>query len=103
METPTLERIKECQELSLDLGDFLEWLKEHYIILDKSRPRSEDERAVVDAIGCGDYIDTQKTLADYFHIDLEEAEREKAAILELLRENPSNNVTHGEDRKDDII
>lgn len=87
VKTPMLDKIKACEELSLDLGEFLEWLSGRFLLLDRSRKRAEDEQAVIDALGAGDNISIEKILADYFHIDLMEAERERAALLKAIRKD----------------
>ena len=78
VETPTLDRMLEIQEQSQLCGDFLRWLESKYAMFELRTPREEAYY-----IGAGDYINTEKLLAEYFGIDLVEAERERKAIIEM--------------------
>jgi hypothetical protein len=77
---PTLLRMKELEDESQKLGEFFEWLQSKYCIFDKRVGR--DEPVFREAV---DYIDIEKLLADYFNIDLKEAEKERLQILEVER------------------
>lgn len=79
--TPTLDRMVEIQEQSQLCGEFLEWLQNKYTMFDKKIKR---ESPFMDVMrDTGDYINIEKILAEFFGIDLEEAEREKELLLEL--------------------
>lgn len=78
--TPTLDKMIEIQEQSQLCGEFLEWLQSRYAMFDKKQKRDSGV-----FIGNGDYIYTEKVLADFFEIDLEEAEREKEIIFSGIK------------------
>lgn len=78
--TPTLDKMIEIQEQSQLCGEFLEWLQSRYAMFDKKQKRDSGV-----FIGNGDYIYTEKVLADFFEIDLEEAEREKETIFSGIK------------------
>lgn len=78
--TPMLDRMFAVKELSETCGDFLEWLMHRYDIFDPKVPRE-----TLGYIGHGDYINKEQVLADFFSIDLEEAEKEKEMILRNLQ------------------
>lgn len=80
--TPTLDRILEIQEYSELCGEFLDWFLCKYAVFERKQKR---ESPFVNAYGAGDYINKEKLLAEFFEIDLEEAEREKQSIIESLR------------------
>lgn len=81
MNYPTLERMKEIEEQSQLLGEFLEWLHSKYFMIDK---KSKFETAKI-PFGFDSFIDIEKLLAEYFGIDLVEAEKERLQILSDLR------------------
>lgn len=80
IETPMLERMREVQEESQLCGEFLEWLQGKFAMFKK---RATEEEAYY--IGSGEYINTEKILAEFFDIDLVQAEREKRLLLESIR------------------
>ena len=81
--TPTLDRMLEIQEQSQLCGEFLEWLQSKYSMYDKKIKR---ESPFIDVMrDTGDYINTEKLLAEFFDIDLEEADKEKSMLLEAER------------------
>ena len=81
--TPTLDRMVEVQEQSQLCGEFLEWLQSKYTMFDKKIKR---ESPFMDVMrDTGDYINTEKLLAEFFGIDLEEADKEKSMLLEVER------------------
>lgn len=41
-------------------------------------------------IGSGDYINTEEVLAEFFGIDLVQAEKEKRMLLRQIRDNNKN-------------
>ena len=81
---PTLERMFELQEQSQVCGEFLAWLQKKYAMFERKISREEPVY-----YGAGDYINTEKLLAEFFGIDLEEAEKERG---QLLQKTKSENV-----------
>lgn len=81
MNTPTLDRMLEIQEQSELCGEFLDWFLHRFTVFKRKQRR---ESAFVDADGAGDYINKEKLLAEFFDIDLEEAERERQSMLRSL-------------------
>lgn len=79
--TPILDRMLEIQQQSELCGKFLDWLLYKYTLFERKQKR---ESPFVNADGAGDYINKEKLLAEFFEIDLEEAEREKESILKSL-------------------
>ena len=77
--TPTLDKMLEIQEQSQLCGEFLEWLQRKYAIFEIKVARDNPFYE-----GVGDYINTEKLLAEFFGIDLEEAERERELLLQEL-------------------
>ncbi len=81
--TPTLDRMLDVQEQSQLCGEFLEWLLSKYTIYDKKMKR---ESPFMDVMrDCGDYINKEKLLAEFFEIDLDEAEKERQLLLNNSR------------------
>lgn len=80
MNTPTLDRMLEIQEQSELCGKFLDWLLYKYTLFERKQKR---ESPFVNADGAGDYINKERLLAEFFDIDLDEAEREKAQLLQI--------------------
>lgn len=78
IETPTLDRMVEIQEQSQLCGEFLDWFLRKYTVFDRKQKR---ESPFADVMGNGDYINKEKLLAEFFDIDLVEAEKERQAIL----------------------
>ena len=80
--TPTLDRMVEIQEQSQLCGEFLEWLQSKYTMFDKKIKR---ESPFMDVMrDNGDYVNTEKLLAEFFGIDLDEANKEKSMLLRTL-------------------
>lgn len=79
--TPILDKMLEIQEQSEVYGEFLDWFLYRYTVFERKQKR---ESPFVDAYGAGDYINKEKLLAEFFDIDLEEAEREKELLLKSL-------------------
>lgn len=70
-----LERMAQVRKRSQIIGEFLEWLRSKYTICKSS--------------GHGYYPalkSTEELLAEYFEIDLEQAERERRELLRQIRE-----------------
>lgn len=79
MNTPTLDRMLEIQEQSELCGEFLDWFLYKYTAFEKK----QRETPFVNVYGSGDYINKERLLAEFFDIDLDEAEREKAQLLQI--------------------
>lgn len=80
--TPTLDKMIEIQEQSQLCGEFLDWFLCKYTVFDRNQKR---ENPFTNVMGNGDYIDKEKLLAEFFDIDLDEAEREKDMLLQIER------------------
>lgn len=78
--TSTLDRMVEIQEQSQLCGEFLDWFLGKYTVFDRKQKR---ENPFADVMGNGDYINKEKLLAEFFGIDLDEAEREKDILLQI--------------------
>lgn len=81
IETPTLDRMVEIQEQSQLCGEFLDWFLRKYTVFDRKQKRKSP---FADVMGNGDYINKEKLLAEFFDIDLVEAEKERQAILDNI-------------------
>ena len=81
-ETPTLEKMKSVSEDSQKIGEFLDWLREEGISLCKYHDDEEqDYREQYFPIS----ESFEKLLAKYYGVNLEDAEKERCAILEHIR------------------
>lgn len=70
------------------------WKNIRYFIQSKYAMFSKSvQREQFGFVGAGDYINPEKLLADFFGIDLEQAERERQHILTKINEASHN--THG--------
>lgn len=88
--TPTLDRMLEIQEQSQLCGEFLDWLLSKYTMYDKKMKR---ESPFMDVMrDCGDYINKEKLLAEFFDIDLDEAEKEKTICLKAVVDYNKENL-----------
>ena len=81
LKTPTLDEMIEIQEQSQLCGEFLDWFLRKYTVFDRKQKR---ESPYANVMGNGDYINKEKLLAEFFDIDLDEAEREKDMLLQSL-------------------
>lgn len=81
MNTPTLSKMLEIQEDSQLCGEFLDFLLNRFSMFDRKLTR---ETPYMDVMGTGDYINKEKLLAEFFDIDLEEAEKEKQQCLQAV-------------------
>lgn len=79
--TLTLDKMVEIQEQSQLCGEFLDWFLRKYTVFDRKQKR---ESPYANIMGNGDYINKEKLLAEFFNIDLDEAEREKDMLLQSL-------------------
>lgn len=77
---PMLEKIKAVEPASRICGDFLDFIRSKYVLFDSSLPREQ-----FGYVGAGDHINSEKLLAEFFDIDLEQAEEERQQILKSLR------------------
>lgn len=80
-DTPMLDRMLEIREQSELCGEFLNFLLYKYTLFERKQKR---ESPFVNADGAGDYINKEKLLAEFFDIDLDEAEMEREHILKSL-------------------
>lgn len=84
IDTSTLNRMLEIREQSQFCGEFLEWLQSKYTMYDK---KIKHESPFMDVMrDTGDYINTEKLLAEFFDIDLDEVEKEKEMCLKTVVE-----------------
>ena len=79
--TPTLDKMREVKDQSQAIGEFLEWLA------------SEKNVHLAQSVDGHNYpqhfpYQTEALLAEFFDIDLNEAEAEKRAILDHIRSQP---------------
>lgn len=81
LKSPTLDKMVEIQEQSQLCGEFLDWFLRKYTVFDRKQKR---ESPYANVMGNGDYINKEKLLAEFFDIDLDEAEREKDMLLQSL-------------------
>lgn len=82
IEAPMLDRMIEIQEQSQLCGEFLDWFLRKYTVFDRKQKR---ESPFANVMGSGDYINKEKLLADFFDIDLVEAEKERQTILDAMQ------------------
>ena len=80
--TPALDKQSQAiNDGSETIGDFLEWLKSHgYVIAEYKENRFSVAGFLEPA-----YKPTERLLAEYFDVDLDECEREREALVEWLR------------------
>ena len=90
MNTPTLDRMLEIQEQSELCGDFLDWFLCKYAVFEIRQKR---ESPFVNADGAGDYINKERLLAEFFDIDLYEAERDKTQLLQIEQNKLFQNMS----------
>ena len=84
VETPMLDKMLKVQEESQICGEFLEWLQARYALFKLNVPRENPY-----FIGSGDYINTEHLLAEFFGIDLAQAEEERLKIIEEQKQHNS--------------
>lgn len=80
IKTPNLDKIKSLQDQTQLCGEFLEWLQNKYAMFERNITREDPFY-----VGTGDYINVEKVLAEFFEINLAEAEKEKEFLLEMIR------------------
>lgn len=76
---PTLEKLRKVEGKSHLCGEFLDFIRSKYVLFDPAIPREQ-----FGYVGSGDYINSEKLLAEFFGIDLEQAEEERQQILKSL-------------------
>lgn len=76
---PMLEKLRRVEGKSHLCGEFLDFIRSKYVLFDRSIPREQ-----FGYVGSGDYINPEKLLAEFFDIDLEQAEEERQQILKSL-------------------
>lgn len=81
--TPTLDKMVAIQEQSQLCGEFLDWFLDKYTVFDRKQKR---ESPCANVMGNEDYINKEKLLAEFFNIDLNEAEREKDMLLFQIKQ-----------------
>lgn len=79
--TPTLDKMMTVKDESQKIGNFIEWLQAEHIVLAKY----QKVRGYREELLLPEHFTTEKLLARYFGIDLEEAERERCKILAGIR------------------
>lgn len=92
MKTPTLDKMREVQPISQQIGHFLVWLNEQGIELAKTHEHSDgcEDDDGDRACGYRKYelehypYQIENILALYFEIDLKEADKEKERIYASL-------------------
>jgi len=86
MNYPEHEKLKEVQDQSQIIGEFLEWLRSKYELCEFKDECSE-------CMDCGETVEgyypinfnIEKILANYYEIDLDKLEQEKRKMLESLK------------------
>ena len=72
VKTPMLDKMLEIQGESQICGEFLDYLQTRYAMFEIKTPREEPFYH-----GVGDYINTEKILAEFFGIDLRTSREKK--------------------------
>lgn len=94
IKTPALDKLLEVQD-QMDLcRNFLEYFLKNYSAFEKKCPR---ESVFADVSGAGDYINVDKLLADFFEIDLPQAEKEREALFVYIKETTHHRKAHNDD------
>jgi hypothetical protein len=91
--TPMLAKMQSVKTQSQAIGEFIEWLATRYTICERHEHDENDCRGVSGYRICGfregeffpATIQIERLLAEFFEINLDEADREKRAILEALQ------------------
>ncbi len=91
-QTPELDKLHAVKDKSQACGEFVEWLKEHKIVLAKIHEHTDHCYEDGDRV-CGaskdelvlDMTRLEKHLANFFEIDLDKVEAEKRALLDEIR------------------
>lgn len=89
--TPETDKMLAVKDQSTAIGGFLEWLDEKGWWICRSATQEDTRDDLGESTGTreGDLLPVYKSieilLAEYFNIDLKQAEKEKKALLESLR------------------
>lgn len=78
-EYPMLDKIEKNQGKLNLCGDFLDFVRSKYVLFNPNTPMEQ-----LGYIGASDHIDYNKLLAEFFEIDLEQAEEERQQFLKSL-------------------
>jgi ribonuclease HI len=78
LRTPELDKVKNIQEKSQAIGEFLEWMGCNGIHLAKYHENSDYLRE--------HRVSKESLIAEFFHIDLKKVEEERQQLLESCRE-----------------
>ncbi len=101
---PEHDKLHKVVDESQAVGEFLEWLQgKKEVVLCKWKEWEEEERCIPVRQPDGSleetrmythkahmpiYTSTEKLLAEFFEIDLDKIEKEKQAMIEVLRNSP---------------
>lgn len=80
-EYPECEKLAQVSEKSQELGYFLEWLMQRCVLAEWD----ESEEGGTDDILYPIHKSIEQILAEYFHIDMDKVNEERAQILKELR------------------
>lgn len=81
VKTPELNKMRAVNKDSQKIGEFLEWLNEHEIIL----TREDEDASLCELFEISE--SNEQLLANYFEIDLAKCEQERSALLIAVRED----------------
>jgi hypothetical protein len=92
--TPELDKIRAVQERSQSIGEFLDWLYcEKHLSLCRTHEHGPDcfdpdDNERICGLHAGEYLPfpyiTTDLLAEFFHIDQAEAEKERRQLLQFI-------------------
>lgn len=77
---PMLEEMRRIEGESQLCGEFFDFIRSKYVLFDPSVSREQPGY-----IGSGDYINPEKLLAEFFGIDLKQAEEERQQLLKSIK------------------
>ena len=83
MSNTTLDKMVEIKEQAELCSEFLDWFLQKYTVFE----RRTRENPYENVMGAGDYINKEKLLAEFFEINLQEAEKERQALLRQLQQS----------------
>ena len=89
IKTPVLDEMLKIRNQTVLCSEFLDWLLARYDLFD---PRQARETSCY--IGRGDYINKENVLADFFGIDLQEAEKERQILFDQIKKVDQNKELH---------
>lgn len=83
---PQSERLLEVKEKSQEIGEFITWLhSQGFEIAEWSENEDEDTQYSMPEILYPTQLSTERLLAKYFDIDLDELENERRQMIEELQ------------------